>query len=156
VLFNQIVINLLGKTGFSFVAGLPATGRSEDEDKSAKHYKNEMMDFSCYNTPCSQMFFGYTGRPLHVYGYTINTKYDHIRYLLKPNFIHGSCASSSSELFFGPKQPGNDNLKSFPPEIRFIATSSWSTKCPHLKNNSLQSLMQNLVTVLFAEHGGKV
>ena len=88
------------------------------------------------------------------YAYAINTKYDSIRYLLKPSFTHGSCASSSSELFLSPKQSGNDSLKSFPPGIKFIATSSWSIKCLHLKKNSLQSLMQNLVTELFARHGG--
>lgn len=95
---------------------------------------------------------GYTGRSLHHYAYAINTKYDSIGYLL--SFTHGSCAFSSSELFRSPKQSGNDNLKSFPPGIRFIATSSWSIKCLHLKKNSLQSLMQNLVIVLFARHGG--
>lgn len=43
--------DLLGKTGFSFSAG-----GSEDGEKSAKDYKNEMMAFSCYNSPFSQMF----------------------------------------------------------------------------------------------------
>lgn len=66
-----------------------------------------------------------------------------LRYLLKSSFIHGSSASSSSELFFSPKQSGNDNLKSFPPGIRFVATSSLSIKCPHLK--------KELFTVVHAE-----
>lgn len=164
--------NLLGETVFRLVVGSSATGGSEDGEKSAKHYKNKILAISCDNRPCSQNItkiviltarsFPYQNHVTVKLVILVDPHYtkDHTKYenehLLKPSFTHGSCASSSSELFFSPKQSGNDNLKSFLPGIRFIATSSWSIKCPHLKKNFLQSLMQNRVTVLFALHGGMV
>ena len=46
--------NLPGETGFSLAAGLSATGGSDDGEKSAKHCKNKVVAFSCYNRPCCQ------------------------------------------------------------------------------------------------------